>query len=131
MLQIPLEAVPDARLRARHRSGELPSAITIQFWQEMEQWLAGRGLRIVVHRKVPAARRRWIGIVRAPGHFNDHCLVMDRGEVLFDPAADVGLGALAKMLGRENVPTLSVTTWGPDDVDYGISFQQIGGRTWQ
>lgn len=84
-LQVPLEQVPDARLDERLQTGEDPAEINRSAWAEFARWLDRRGLRMVVHRTVPVARRRWIGIVQFAGVFNNHCLVMSRDEVLFDP----------------------------------------------
>jgi hypothetical protein len=45
--------------------------------------------------------------------FADHCLVMSRKRIIFDPA--VSLPA---------PPGLRVATWSVDDIVYGISFEQ-------
>jgi hypothetical protein len=38
---------------------------------------------------VPVASDRWIGVIELPGHFQSHCLVMHRDEVLLDPTWNV------------------------------------------
>jgi hypothetical protein len=86
VLQVPLEQVPDLRLDERVRSGEDPEEVSLSSWDTIEDWLRGRGLRMVVHRIVPAPRRRWIGVVPVQGDFQSHCLVMAGRELLFDPA---------------------------------------------
>jgi hypothetical protein len=76
VLQVPIDDVPDWRLRERRRGGELGGEIVRSAWQEMDRWLAGRGLRMVTHRIVPAARARWIGVVVMPALFRSHSMVM-------------------------------------------------------
>ncbi len=122
-LQIPPDQIPDANLDERVRRGEDPEEIDRSAWQQEARWLAGRGLRMVAHRKVPVARSRWIGVVPNRGLFNDHTMVMAWDEVLFDPAADfdlVSMTRLAELFGRP-APTIRVRSrmWGPDDVDRG------------
>lgn len=116
-LQVPIEEVPDPRIEERLAAGDGPDEIRRSAWQELSSWLARRGLRVMLHRKLPVRRRRWIGIVPAPGDFNDHCLVMERNNILFDPAlcsdwlCSVPLpGALGPRLYR------------PENIAYGLSF---------
>jgi hypothetical protein len=116
VLQVPIGEVPDPRIDERLAAGEVVGEIDRSAQDQLGQWLARRGLRIVVHRKVPAARRRWIGVIALPGPFQNHCLVMDRSDFLFDPArlpdhALPGMGRLRR--------------WGIRDISYGLSFQAI------
>jgi hypothetical protein len=128
VLQVPIDDVPDWRLDERHRGGEDTGEIRRSAWQEMARWLAGRGLRMVTHRTVPAARARWIGVVPMPGLFNDHCLAMSWGRVLFDPTVDFQPVGLAKILSTSQLATIRSIRpciWGPEDVRYGFSFQKL------
>lgn len=84
-LQVPLEEVPDPRLDARLQAGESVEDINRSAWQTLCDWLAARGHRLVAHEPPPWDSPRWLGIVRFPGLFNDHTLVMSGREVLFDP----------------------------------------------
>jgi hypothetical protein len=121
-LQVPIDEVPDSRLTERCRAGEDLAEISRSAWQELQRWLAGRGLRVVIHRKVPVRKPRWIGVVATTG-WADHCMVMSWGRVLFDPTKDLRFAALAKILPGRQLPRLRVRTWGPEDVAYGLSFQ--------
>jgi hypothetical protein len=86
-LQVPIAEVPDPRIDERTAAGETPDELDRSAHAEITGWLTGRGLRMVVHRKLPTDRSRWIGIVQSPGAFNSHCVVMSRDEILFDPTA--------------------------------------------
>ena len=115
-LEIPIDQVPDSRLHERRRAGESVEAINCSVRQEFERWLTGRGLRMVTHRKVPAARARWIGIVPGRGMgWSDHSMVMSWGAILFDPTRDVVLAALSKALGLgwDELAKIQVRKWGP------------------
>jgi hypothetical protein len=89
VLEVPIAQVPDWRLDERKRAGENPELIGRSAWAETIRWLADRGLRLIEHRTVPVRARRWIGIVPMMGIFNDHCLVMCHGQVIFDPSWDM------------------------------------------
>lgn len=113
VLQVPIDEVPDLRLNARVESGEHPDKIARSAWHSMEDWLNGHGLCMVVHRKVPVARRRWIGVVPCEGDFQSHSLVMTRDDLLFDPAERIwGSG------GR----------YTPEHIGFGLSFQQLSNH---
>jgi hypothetical protein len=90
-IQVPLSELPDDRIDERLEAGEDPEEINRSSWEETRRWLAERRLRMLVHRKVPAARRRWIGIVPDRRPFKAHCLVMDRGKIIFDPTPNMDL----------------------------------------
>jgi hypothetical protein len=107
-LQVPIEEVPDPHLDQQVRDGEDPEEIARLAWEDMDIWLSRRGLRMVRHRKLPAARRRWIGVAPAPGIFQDHCVVMSGPDYLFDPCDHP---ALAGLLRR------------PSGLRYGFSFR--------
>jgi hypothetical protein len=79
--------------------------------------LPAGGLRLVTHRALPIARRRWIGVVPMPGAFNSHCLVMSRRDVLFDPARVFD--------GLPEQPPRQIRRWQLTDVGFGLSFQTI------
>lgn len=114
-LQVPLDEVPDPRLDERVQAGEDPDGINRSAWAEFDRWLGEGGLSMTVHRKVPAPRRRWIGIVKFPGLFMAHCLVMSRDEVLFDPV-------------DRTRHERKVRTYSPADVSYGYSFSKVTKR---
>jgi hypothetical protein len=114
-LQVPIEQVPDPRLDERLTAGDAVDEINRAAEQELMTWLANRGVRRLLHRTVPVARKRWIGVVPMPGTFNDHCLVMSGGEILFDPVDPRRSGELD---GRR------LRAFQAGDVKYGFSFRQ-------
>ena len=78
---------------------------------------------MVLHRKVPARRRRWIGIVPVRGWFQSHCLVMNHGEKLFDPTQGIVRTPLLDVaLGVPPAPTFG---FEPRHVRFGLSFQAL------
>jgi hypothetical protein len=108
-LQVPIDEVPDARLDERVKAGEDPEEVNCSAWQQMNRWLEGRGLRMIIHRKVPAPRRRWVGVVPVSGQFNDHCLVMAHDTLLFDPTPNMSF----------------FLSFGPSDIAWGFSFTSV------
>jgi hypothetical protein len=97
-LQVPIEDVPDPRLDERLAAGDDPDELDRLARAELEGWLAGRGLRLVRHWRLPVDRERWIGVSPGPGEFGDHVLVMTRAEILFDPASYIpGMERLARL----------------------------------
>jgi hypothetical protein len=88
-LQIPIGELPDPRLDYRLEDGESPEDINRSAWQEFGQFLDSRGLHMSMHRNVPVPMDRWVGVVELPGDFCSHSLVMDRGDVIFDPSFDM------------------------------------------
>jgi hypothetical protein len=90
-IQVPIDDVPDADLDERVNAGEKPDEINRGAWEQFARWLSERDLRMVYHHKVPAARRRWVGIVPDRRAFKAHCLVMDRGKIIFDPTPNMDL----------------------------------------
>ena len=127
VLQVPISEVPDPQVDKRRVAGEDPAEISRSAWDEFAAWLEGRGLRMVAHRAVPVPRRRWIGVVPKEGWFNDHCLVMSHGELLFDPVLHAPESALATLL----CPTgssLSPERLDSTGVKFGYSFQRAGSH---
>jgi hypothetical protein len=91
-LQIPLVEVPDPNIDVRLAAGDSPEEIEADLWDTLTWWLGKRGLRILIHRPAPISANRWIGVAPPPREisshcrrFNSHCLVMCRGDVIFDP----------------------------------------------
>ena len=113
VLQVPITEVPDAHIDRRLRKGEDPDELNRQMWAELAEWLAGRGLEVVVHPSVPVPADRWIGIVPKEGDFQSHCLVMSHEELLHDPARGIA----------EFERQQKVRIWGPDDVMFGLTFE--------
>lgn len=113
--QTPIERVPDPQLDERLEAGENVEEIDRDAWSQLRRWAAGRGLRIVIHHKLPARRRRWIGVVPdpAPEPFGDHCLVMCHGELYFDPA-----------VGVVPPPWMKLWRYTPSDIAWGMSFER-------
>jgi hypothetical protein len=107
-VQVPPGEVPDPHLDERMDAGETPEEINRSACAERDDWLAELGLRLVIHGEVPVPRRRWVGVIPRPGWFQDHCLVMCRGEVLWDP--------------NPNLPFFA--DWTAADVKWGFSFQK-------
>lgn len=132
-LQVPVEQVPDPRLDQRLARGDDPEEIGRDTWVRLMEWLDRRGLQLSIHRDVPVARERWIGVcpggvptenqvalARLMGFqfrgnpFADHCLVMSHDEILFDPAISLRL--------PRGVRTRA---WRPSQVAYGLTFDPI------
>ena len=111
-LQIPIRDVPDARIDERLDDGDPPEQIDLDIKRATSRWLTKRGLQITFHRKLPVTKKRWIGICPQPGLFQDHCLVMCRGEVLHDPIS-------------VTATTQTVKTFGRGDVKTGVSFRAL------
>lgn len=91
LLQVSLSEVPDARIDARLAAGESVEDVDRTAWQEMLQWLDGRGLKLIRHGRPPTHLPRWLGIVPNPEAFKGHTLVMAGSRVLFDPAVRPGI----------------------------------------
>lgn len=131
--QIPIEQVPDPRLDERVRAGEDIDQIDFDAWGRISAWLDRRGMQLVVHDTPPWERERWIGI--RPGlaqlasefpdmpperwysmlegcgvAFDDHCLIMSRERVIFDPA-----------VGVEPPPGMRLQPADPSKITYGIT----------
>ena len=115
VLQVPIEEIPDPNVDERLLAGEDPAEIHRSAYAELEAWLERRRLRAVLHRKVPAARSRWLGVVPLGGWFENHCLVMVRGEVLHDPVLDFPPGVVRQFRASE--------------VRWGYSFQRRWRRS--
>jgi hypothetical protein len=141
VLQVPLDDLPRARIDERLRRGESPIEIDRSVRCEFDAWLAARRLRMVLHRTVPVDSERWIGVVPLKGSFQSHCLVMNKSELLFDPANLAGPNRLQELIYGPfglNVDLLEVAAlalkpvgrargvriWGPGDVRYGYTFEK-------
>jgi hypothetical protein len=116
VLQVPISKVPDGRTDERLALGVPPDLIDSEAKSAWVRWLAKRGLRWVVHEKVPVRRKRWLGVIELPGMFTDHCLVMTGNELLWDP-----------ILGMFEGVTLprGLRVFTPENITYGLSFQRI------
>lgn len=123
VLQVPIGEVPDPRLDDRLAAGETVEEIDRSAWSELNRWLHRRRLRMTLHTELPPRRRRWMGVVPMAGDFQDHCLVFDRREVLFDPAIWV-----PAVDGSEPVADPRVYEFGFDDVTLGYSFRSTKTR---
>jgi hypothetical protein len=64
---------------------------------------------------------------RVWGH--SHCLVLNRGDLLFDPTVAFRFDLLAKLLGLEpgaiEAAGIRVSQWSPSDVKFGVSFGTV------
>jgi hypothetical protein len=129
VLQTPIEQVPDPRLDERLAAGDHFDVISAESWSTLLDWLADRGLRLVVHEPAHAvALERWIGAIVDPIwaalqelgverdddslFFDDHAVVCRYAEVVHDPA--VGLQPPAGQQLRR---------YSLSDITYGLSFQ--------
>jgi hypothetical protein len=86
-------------------------------WQDFFQWLPYTGLQMTVHRQLPLHLPRWLGVVRQPGDFQDHCLAMDGMAVLWDPTDLAPEG-----------PPLKVRKWAIHEISIGLSFGLAANR---
>jgi hypothetical protein len=112
--QTPIEQVPDLELDRRLREGADFTELNRMAWERIGEWADSRGLRLHIHGRVPAARRRWIGVVVVEGdraRFNDHCLVMDHDRLVLDPMCSV-----------RPPPGTRLRIFHPNEISYGISF---------
>lgn len=130
-IQVPSREIPDPRLDQRVRAGEDPETVSQDAWDRITRWLAGRGLKPTFHTHVPG-RRRWIAVCRGQSDeeadafrarwdvpaddlvpFQDHCIVMSYGHILFDPAC-----------GIPTEPGMRLRRWDSSDLMYGITFDR-------
>lgn len=109
--QVPIQNVPALELHKQFCQGADPDAISRDAWARFEQFASGRGMQMVFHDTVPAARRRWIAVAVRPKLFGDHCFVMSHDRLLFDPGI-----SLRRPPGRE------LRRYRPTEIAYGISF---------
>jgi hypothetical protein len=116
-LQIPIDQVPDGRIDERRAKGWSVERVDRAMSRQLDAWLRCRGLRMVIHRNVPARRRRWIGVVYEPGPFMSHCIVMSYDRFLFDPVAFRDHVRNPGSLPR-------VRDCRPQDITYGVSFSK-------
>ena len=113
LVQVEPHRVSDLELTRRWLEGDDPEKIDLSAIEAMARWADRSGVRARV-RSTDALRheRRCIGVVQAgDGTQSTHCLVLDGGTVLFDPAQRLPGEDLAG-------------GWSFDDVDYGISCER-------
>lgn len=125
-LQVPIGDVPDPRIDERLNGGWTPERVRRTMMSELDRWLRRRCLRIILHRNVPARRRRWIGVIDPPdypGYFQRHCIVMSHDRFLFDPAA------FGDHISPNSLPR--VRHFQPKDITYGLSFLRHPAQTGQ
>ena len=108
-LQVPPKRVPDPRIDERYARGCTCDRINDLVWGGLREWLAERGLRFRLHDSPPWELARWIGIVPKDGFAQDHCLVMERDVILFDPAFIVGV----------------TCSYCPTEIETGLSFEPV------
>jgi hypothetical protein len=107
---------PDLGIDARLRAGMRPEEVDLVTGRELNEWLAGRGVRMRVHERVPVDSDRCIGVVPIEGWFQSHCLVLRRGYLLHDPAGR-GVGIVSALLG--------VHIWDSADVTWAMTFEVV------
>ena len=121
-LQVPIDELPDPRIDERLDAGETPDEINRAASVALAVWLQTADLRMVIHHKLPPRRRRWIGVIPMAGDFQDHCVVLNGREILFDPAV------WQPVAGSDPVADENVVAYTFHDVTYGLSFQPITTR---
>lgn len=113
VLQIPPHQVPDLHLDELVQQGTDPELIDRKALSRLGQWEQRHGITITVHPTPPKTERRWIAIVPAGNQpYEDHCLIMNRATVLFDPSTILPLD------------DDEVTAHNPAAIEYGITIQQ-------
>ena len=116
-LQVPIDQCPDPEIDRRLTAGETIEAIDASAWQQLNDWLYRRGILMTYHTTPPAHRRRYVGVIAAPGAFEDHTVVCDRREILFDPAI------WQQVADGDPVPDARVCEWTFEDIAFGFSFR--------
>lgn len=122
--QIPIEQVPDLGILRRARlRGEDPAEISETSWGRIETWAITRGLTLRFWEGLPLPQQRWIGVVvddpddgETEDHFLDHCLVLVRDRLLFDPACSVKP--------PPGMEPLSAGHFSLDQITYGFSLDK-------
>lgn len=88
--QVDIAQLPDPRIDERMSAGEDPDEISRDCWERMTSWAHKRGYQLAIHDdELPTDRDRWVGVMSGPGVFNDHCVVMARHRLLFEPGCTV------------------------------------------
>jgi hypothetical protein len=91
--------------------GKEPEEIERVIGQAMRLWCRQNGIDFIFHSSPPTSERRWIGVVPGGGEgFFDHCLLMNRGDCIFDGAS--------MLPANKDRP---VTQHDPADIEYGIT----------
>lgn len=130
-IQVPIEQVPYLALDQRFQQGESREEISRSGWERIEHWVDKLGGEMRSFDELPLTCERWIGVIVSPASrdrseeewralragkklaaFQDHCVVMRRDRLLFDPSCSVRLptGAIGRFV------------YGPSDTTYGIAF---------
>jgi hypothetical protein len=111
--------VPDLSILKRAQR-EDSAEISRSGWNRIDEWASSIGLRLRLWDSVPVPRDRWIGVVVAEpdeevaDDFLDHCLVLARDRLLFDPACSVRPPPGMRPLTSDH--------FALDQITYGISF---------
>lgn len=120
--QTPIEQVPDLHLDDRFKEGGIAEEIYRASWETVGRWADAQGLVLTFHRRVPVARRRWVGVVPVASLSTvdpsrplgvDHCLVMEHDTLVFDPICTV-----KPPIG------LRVQHFPPSAIAWGVSFDR-------
>lgn len=83
---------------------------------------------MVTYDRVPIdPPRRWVSVILLPGWFVSHCLVMSRGEVLFDPTPPIPPRELLQASLLAGVP-IRRRVWRADEVTEGFSFLEVSNQ---
>jgi hypothetical protein len=134
VLQVPIDELPDPRIDERLAAGESAGEIARSAKAEFGRWLVEHGLRMVKHRSLARASSlpRWLGICPNEGCFQDHCLVMAKDAMLFDPGsvtdmrmfglAGAPLRAGVGLFGFGVAPLVRTHIFTPAEIRYGYSF---------
>ncbi len=128
-LQVPFDQVPDPDLDERVDAGEDPEVVDRDAWLQFAKWLRARGLGMRTHEsnRLPWRARRWIGVIRVPGVFQAHTLVMARNKALWDPATNQEHRAWPADRAAEAdlCQERRVMIWCADHVNLGYSFYRL------
>lgn len=117
LTQCPMDQVPDLHLDKQERAGRDPEQIAQYVAWRMGAWARDHGVIITAHATLPTTSKRWIGVSWGGGETgDDHCLVLNRKDVLWDPSHELPPG--------EGDPMVKIAAYGPDHINYGIT---IGG----
>jgi hypothetical protein len=111
LLQVPPHKVPRVPVDEMLAAGRDPEEIAGIFWGTLAHWTEAQGATIMLHPNPPRTERRWIGVVGQPGIFNDHCLLMARGTLLFDPM-------------EVPIPGQELKRADPSNIEFGITIRK-------
>jgi hypothetical protein len=126
LAQIPMAEVPDLRLYKAMFAGLEPEEIDRAATVTLDQWLDKCGLTMRYH-AIPPTTGRWIGVMSVPGHFNDHCVVLQDKAVLWDSSNLLPPNSNLLPPGERDGP---IAGWMDNndltvqDLDYGITIER-------